>query len=274
MEIGAAYTPLANQGIYVEPLAVLEVRDSDGNTIFEDRSHKKIALPEATAYLITDMLRGVIMRGTGRAAMLDRPAAGKTGTTSDFTNAWFIGYTPDLLAAVWIGNDSQKIPVTIDNVALGSWKAAEIWGTLMRSALSQTPPSDFIPPAGIISGVEICVKSGDLAGNNCPETKFETYLAGTEPTKQCTLLHTDVPEGTDPANLIPETPVPGLVTPTPNPLTPLTATPANKKRRQVIVKICSESGLLATLFCPEDQVSAEMFVEGEEPTAYCNIHPR
>lgn len=98
MELTAAYTPLANQGIAVEPLAVLEVKDSDGNTIFEDRPHKKIALSEATAYLVTDMLRGVIMRGTGRSAMIDRPAAGKTGTTSDCTNAWFVGYTPDLLA--------------------------------------------------------------------------------------------------------------------------------------------------------------------------------
>ena len=170
LELTAAYTPLAGQGIYSEPIGVLEVRDSDGNVVFSDHSHKQVAIPEATAYVVTDMLRGVIMRGTGRGAMIDRPAAGKTGTTSDYTNAWFVGYTPDMVATVWIGNDSQRIPVQLNGATIGSAKAAEIWGNFMRKALSQTPVSDFIPPAGVVSGVEICTESGQLATPNCPET--------------------------------------------------------------------------------------------------------
>ncbi|MGE5582482.1 MAG: transglycosylase domain-containing protein [Bacillota bacterium] len=257
LELTGAYTPLANKGIYVEPIAVLEVKDADGNTIYEDHPHKQVAIPEATAYLMTDMLRGVIMRGTGRAAMIDRPAAGKTGTTSDYTNAWFVGYTPDLLASVWIGNDIQRNPVTINGAAIGSAKAAEIWGIFMRKALAQTPPSDFVPPAGIVSGIEVCTQSGELATANCPETKYETYLAGTEPTTPCH-IHQNGPAGTASPDGIPNG--------TGNQST------AAKNQKMVIAKICTESGLLATPYCPADKVNTEIFPEGQEPTASCNIH--
>ena len=237
----------------------------DGNIIFEDHSHKEVAIPEATAYLITDMLRGVIMRGTGRAANIGRPAAGKTGISSDYTNAWFVGYTPDLLAAVWIGNDSQRIPVTIDGATIGSSKSAEIWGTFMSKALEQTPPSDFIPPAGIVSGIEVCTESGELATGFCPETKFETYLAGTEPTIPCH-IHQNGP--VDPTNPNPS-PDPNANGTTNQPAT--TQTPATKKK-MVIVKICSKSHLLATPYCPAEDVTTEIFPEGQEPTQPCDIH--
>ena len=271
LEMAAAYTPLANQGIYVEPVAVLEVKDAEGNTIFEDRPHKRIALSEETAYLMTDMMRGVIMRGTGQAAMIDRPAAGKTGTTSDNTNAWFIGYTPDLLAAVWIGNDQQNKPVRLNNTIIGSGKAAAIWGAFMRKALSLTPPSDFVPPAGIASGVQICAQSGELATVNCPETKYETYLSGTEPTTPChlhpgTVINNEPTASPAPAADSPDSPAPQAVS------KPLPANGIHKKR--IAVKICTESGLLATPYCPERQVITEIFTEGEEPTASCNIHKK
>lgn len=281
MELTAAYTPLANQGVYVEPIAVLEVRDSNGNKIYEDTPHKKIALSENTAYLITDMLRGVIMRGTGRGAMIDRPAAGKTGTSSDYTNAWFVGYTPDLLASVWIGNDSQKIPTKIKDQVIGSGLAAQIWGAFMRKALAKTPPSNFPVPSGIVSGIEICGNSGALATVNCPEIKYETYLAGTEPTESC-ILHQ--PSTTFPNNDPSQNPYnpyynhnqnqidnnlnSGDNQPQTNQNPPL----APKKKRQVIVRICSESGMLAGPNCPEGQVMTEIFTEGEEPKSKCTVH--
>lgn len=268
LEMAAAYTPLANQGIYVEPVAVLEVKDADGNTIYEDRPHKRIALSEETAYLMTDMMRGVIMRGTGQAALIDRPAAGKTGTTSDNTNAWFIGFTPDLLAAVWIGNDQQNQPLRLNGSIIGSGTAAAIWGRFMRKALALTPPSDFVPPAGVVSGVEICAQSGELATPNCPETKYESYLSGTEPTAPCH-LH---PGNGGAESSGPTDSAPGSGT---SNLTDSKPLPANGiRKRKITVRICTESGLLATPFCPESQVMAETFTEGEEPTTSCNIHTR
>ncbi|NLY75234.1 MAG: PBP1A family penicillin-binding protein [Firmicutes bacterium] len=281
LELTAAYSPLANQGVYVEPIAVLEVRDSNGNKIFEDHPRKKIALSENTAYLITDMLRGVIMRGTGRGAMIDRPVAGKTGTSSDYTNAWFVGYTPDLLASVWIGNDAQKLPAKINDNVIGSATAARIWGAFMRKALVQTPPSNFPVPSGIVSGVEICPNSGALATVYCPEINYETYLAGTEPTESCILhqpsasLPNDNPytaphfdpdpyspeDGPEPENIERQ---PAL-NPSPSPQT-------GRRKRQIIVRICSESGMLSTDNCPQNQVMTEIFTEGEEPKEKCNVH--
>jgi penicillin-binding protein 1A len=264
LELASAYTPLANKGIYVEPIAVLQVKDADGNIIYEDHPHKQVAIPEDTAYVVTDMLRGVIMRGTGRAAMINRPAAGKTGTSSDYTNAWFVGYTPDLLAAVWIGNDSQRIPITINGATIGSGSAAAMWGDFMRQALDQTPPSDFEQPAGVVSGVEICTESGQLATGFCPETKFETFLAGTEPTTPCHIHQSD-------SSAEPTGGAENLTDPTGN-QPQLDSANNTPKKKMVIVKICSKSHLLATKYCPAEDVTAEAFPEGEEPTESCNIH--
>jgi penicillin-binding protein 1A len=269
IELASGYTPLANQGIYSEPIAVLEVKDSEGNVIFSDHSHQQVAIPEATAYLVTDMLKGVIIRGTGQSAMIDRPAAGKTGTTSNYTNAWFVGYTPDLLATVWIGNDAQNTAVKIKDMVLGSNNAAQIWGVFMSKALSHTPPSDFIVPPGIVSGIEICPHSGLLATSNCPETVYETYLAGTEPTEECYIhqLGQMIDTGTTPgAN--------GQYNNTTNASPEPNGTPTahTGKKKMVAVKICSASGLLATDKCPPDQVNVELFTEGEEPTKNCNVH--
>lgn len=286
LEMATAYAPLANQGLSVEPIAVLEVRDGDGHVIFEERTRKKVVISEATAYLVTDMLRGVIMRGTGRSALLDRPAAGKTGTTNDNTNAWFVGYTPDLLATVWIGNDAQNKPVQIDGAYIGSGRAARIWNQFMRKALSKTPPSDFIPPAGVVTGVEICTESGLLASPDCPEITYESYLSGTEPTEVCAMHSLAYPpffEDEPESPSFPET-TPGFpqtspendrIQPLPQPTPgPQASNPSQAPKRRIIVKICTESGLLASPYCPESLTAVEIFTEGEEPTEICNIHKR
>lgn len=227
------------------------------------------------------------MRGTGRGAMIDRPAAGKTGTSSDYTNAWFVGYTPDLLASVWIGNDAQKNPVKIDDQVIGSSSAARIWGAFMRKALAKTPPSNFPAPSGIVSGVEICPQSGSLATVYCPEIAYESYLAGTEPTESCILHQPSLNPPTNDSNVNPYYPYNPYGNPAQNP------TPADdnlnpeainqtqpiqnqpqpvKKKRQIIVRICTESGMLATANCPNSQVMTEIFTEGEEPKEKCNVH--
>ncbi len=288
LEMAAAYTPLAAQGIYAEPIAVLEVKDADGNTIYSDHSHKQVAIPEATAYLVTDMLKGVLIRGTGRAGMIDRPAAGKTGTTSNNTNAWFVGYTPDLLASVWIGNDAQNTAIKVDDRFIGSGTAAAIWGNFMTKALTGVPASDFIIPSGIVSGIEICTISGELATPNCSEIAYETYLAGTEPTVTCH-IHGEGAVAPTPLNfntyynpnstatpsppVVPTFPPEQTVQPTQAvKISPPTQQPTQPKKKMVVVKICSASGLVATDNCPPDQVTIEIFAAGEEPTAPCNVH--
>jgi penicillin-binding protein 1A len=185
MQMVTAYSVLANQGVRVEPLAVLRVEDKDGQVLEENRPQKQIVLADSTAYVVTDMMRGVIERGTGRAAAIGRPAAGKTGTTSDYTNAWFVGFTPELVAAVWLGNDTQKHPLAIPSYGyLGSAKAAEIWGNLMRRALADAPISDFPLPAGVVRSY-VDVAHGYLATDRCPDVRLEIFVQGTEPTQPC-----------------------------------------------------------------------------------------
>ncbi|MGE5508565.1 MAG: penicillin-binding protein 1A [Chitinophagales bacterium] len=187
MQMVTAYSVLANQGIRVDPIAVLRVEDKDGRVLEENTANKQIVLSEATAYVMTDMMRGVIERGTGRAANVGRPAAGKTGTTSDYTNAWFVGYTPELVTAVWIGNDVQKDPLVIPKYGnIGSAKAAEIWGDMMRQALAGSPITDFPMPDGVTRAY-VDEDHGYLATDRCPNVRLEVFVAGTEPTQACPL---------------------------------------------------------------------------------------
>ncbi|NPV80120.1 MAG: penicillin-binding protein 1A [Firmicutes bacterium] len=187
LEMARAYAVLASGGILAEPISILKVQDPDGNVLEEYHPVRRAVLDEKTAYIMTDMLKGVIERGTGKAANIDRPAAGKTGTTSDNTNAWFVGYTPDLVAAVWIGNDIQSRPLIYRGTAIGSSRAAQIWGIFMKSALRKTPPRDFPVPAGIDVGVSICKDSGLLATPQCPNVTKEVFIKGTEPTTFCNI---------------------------------------------------------------------------------------
>jgi penicillin-binding protein 1B len=130
------------------------------------------------------LLKGVLDRGTARSARIqgfDRPAAGKTGTTNDTKDAWFVGYTPDLLAVVWVGFDNQsKLGLS------GSQAALPIWTELMKRALAGTPVTDFVPPLGI-KMVDIDPLSGQRATPNCPQVIQEAFLEGDEPSGFCPL---------------------------------------------------------------------------------------
>ncbi|MGI6036361.1 MAG: penicillin-binding protein 1A [Limnochordia bacterium] len=187
LEMAAAYGVLANQGIRTEPMAILRIVGPDGSVLEENRPQREIVLREQTSYIITDMLRGVIERGTGRSANIGRPAAGKTGTTDDYTNAWFVGYTPEIVAAVWIGNDKPS-RMFYEGVNIGSGRAARIWSDFAKKALDGIPPSDFSRPDGIVDGLKIDIKTGQLAAPGCPsaQTRHEIFMKGTEPTGYCT----------------------------------------------------------------------------------------
>jgi penicillin-binding protein 1A len=186
LELATAYGVLANQGIKAEPFAIWKVTDANGNILEENSPKLEVVLSEQTSYVMTDLLRGVIERGTGKNANIGRPAAGKTGTHSDYQDAWFVGYTPELVSAVWFGEDTPKAMV-YRGVRYGSWNAATIWGNFMREALKNTPVSDFPKPSGLVEGVLIDTKTGLLVPDDCnlppEETRREIFIAGTEPTE-------------------------------------------------------------------------------------------
>jgi penicillin-binding protein 1A len=290
LELASAYTPLANQGIHSEPMGILMVKDDQGNVLIENTTNKSYVLRKETAFLVTDMLRGVIERGTGQRANIGRPAAGKTGTSSDYTNAWFVGYTPDLLAAVWIGNDSQKLPIRVNGKTLSSSAAAGVWGDFMRNALKSTPVSDFIPPPGVVTGIEVCAESGFLASPLCPDIRSETFISGTEPTDSCNIHGTGQFADTVSLDIClesgavatPDCPLEKIVRKTyfretglevrDGTFMPTERCPIHGKRKMVSVRICTDSGLLATPYCPKDHVVTQSFYEGEQPKEYCDYH--
>lgn len=149
LEMAEAYGVLANGGVKVQPTAIIKIVDRNGQVVEENSIQEKRVVEEKDAAIITDMLESVISGGTGGNAAIGRPAAGKTGTTDDEKDAWFVGYTPDLVAAVWIGDDygSETLGIT------GASTPAVMWGQFMANALANTPASDFSVPASAQSAV-------------------------------------------------------------------------------------------------------------------------
>lgn len=191
IEMVEAYSPLANAGVKVAPYFILEVRDADGVLLESNVPRREMVLDERTAYIVADMMRGVIYspNGTGKRADIGRPAAGKTGTADSNTDAWFVGFTPDMVAAVWIGEDTNR-EMRYPNIGvIGSGKAAEIWGAFMKQALAGAPPRDFAVPEAVLTGVRVCTASGELATSDCPESDIisEKFIEGTQPTRTCTV---------------------------------------------------------------------------------------
>lgn len=184
LEMAAAYGTLANGGLRTTPHAIAEVLDAKGKPLEATKPTSARAIPAEVAYLATDILKGVISKGTGTAAKIGRPAAGKTGTTQQYRDAWFVGYTPDLVAAVWVGYpDSQREMLSVHGrkVTGGSFPA-EIWAAFMKKALAKTPKRDFAQPNGLKSA-KICLQSGQLASEFCTQTATGLFLAEHLPEK-------------------------------------------------------------------------------------------
>lgn len=182
MELTSAYAVFANHGVRQDPLAILMITDSTGRTVYAgDAVPEQVMKPEI-AYLVTNLLKGVVERGTGwKARSLGRPAAGKTGTTNDYRDAWFVGYTPSLAAGVWVGYDDQR---SIGRKETGARAALPIWLEFMKKALKDVEPEDFAPPEGIIFK-QVDAKTGLLSTEGCPNSLREAFLPGTEPRKYC-----------------------------------------------------------------------------------------
>jgi penicillin-binding protein 1A len=172
------------------PVAIVKVTDAAGNVIDDNRLVRTQVIDPRIAYTATDVLKGVIDYGTARAADIGRPAAGKTGTTQEYRDAWFVGYTPDVVTVVWVGYPDEQKPMTdVHGVKVtgGSFPAL-IWAAYMRGALAGIPPTDFTKPAGTEwVAVTIDPVSGLLATEWCPDRQQASFLKGSEPTEYCNL---------------------------------------------------------------------------------------
>jgi len=169
LEMVRAYAVFANGGRLVEPMFITKVTDRDGKVLEENGPEPKQTLSPEISYVLTDMLKNVIQSGTGRAAAkLGHHVAGKTGTTSDFRDAWFIGYTPSLIAGVWVGYDDFR---SLGDKETGARTALPIWLSFMTAAGQGEQPEDFPVPEGV-GWLEI-----NLKGNGYPLPVFESSPA-------------------------------------------------------------------------------------------------
>ncbi len=187
LELVAAYAAFANGGHVVKPVLILDIVDAEGNTLFSQRSGLgERVMDERVAWLISDILSDNLARApsftTHSILQIGRPAAAKTGTTTDFRDNWTIGYTPNLVVGVWVGNADNTPMVNISGVS----GAGPIWHQFMRTVLRGQPELQFERPDGLVQ-VEICALSGKLPTPDCPYTRRDWFIEGTEPTEYDTL---------------------------------------------------------------------------------------
>jgi 1A family penicillin-binding protein len=179
-----AYAPLANGGARPEARTIIRIYERYRNNWTEIPPTVKPVLSPAIAYVTTSMLKDVLIYGTAKSLhgfARERPAAGKTGTTDDYRDAWFVGYTPQLITGVWAGYDKPK---PMGRGFTGGAICAPIWGRFMRQALANKPAVDFPKPDSVVS-VLIDPVTGYLATPDCPKKREEFYVAGTQPTVYC-----------------------------------------------------------------------------------------
>jgi penicillin-binding protein 1A len=180
IELVNAYTSFAAGGMYEPARLITRMRDPSGKEVRPPERHPVQALSPAGAYLITSMMTSVVQGGTGKAAMsLQRPIAGKTGTSNKVRDAWFVGFTPELVAGVWIGYDDLR---GLGPRESGANSALPVWIEFMKGALKDTPAVDFPVPAGV-EMAKIDPKSGNLAYDGQPDAIDEVFLEGTVPTE-------------------------------------------------------------------------------------------
>ena len=177
-EMVGAFSTFANQGLRMKPMLITRITDREGNAIEENRSQAKDAIRADTAYIMTSLLRGVVERGTAvRAKALGRPIAGKTGTTNDFTDAWFIGFEPSLCAGVWVGFDEKKD--SLGKGETGGHAALPIWLDFWKPVMAEKPVEEFSIPNNIVF---VPVDEMGRPGHaGMPGVQMEAFVAGTEP---------------------------------------------------------------------------------------------
>ena len=178
-EMTSAFAVFPNQGVRMRPYSIQKVTDREGNVLEENKPEPRDAIRADTAFVMTNLLRGVVQRGTAiKAAALNWPIGGKTGTTDDYTDAWFIGFDPDITIGVWVGLDQKK---PIGHNQTGAEAALPIWIEIMKTWIGdRLEPPKFEPPGNIVF-VSVDKSSGGAADETTPEAISEAFIAGTEP---------------------------------------------------------------------------------------------
>jgi penicillin-binding protein 1A len=182
----AAYAAFANHGLVPRPVIIRRVEDRDGRVLYESQPHSTQAITETTAFLMATMMADVINAGTAAGARrlgFTLPAAGKTGTTNNFNDAWFIGFTPKLVTGVWVGFDE---PRTILPNGFAADLAVPMWTTFMKAATHGDRSDWFTPPVGVTTA-RVCRLSGKLATEGCEDTYVEYFARNAAPTAYCDL---------------------------------------------------------------------------------------
>src|SRR5712671_2467004 len=190
MELIAAYTAFATLGTRAEPVGVLRVEDRQGTILWQPAIRREPVMDPEHTWLMVDMMKDVIRRGTAfsavwKAGFTQVPAAGKTGTTDDYTDAWFIGYTPELVTGIWVGYDIQQR--ILEHNAGGGKIVAPAWTAFMRDVYDRRPaPPDWERPDSLITR-EVDWSNGYLATPFCPQEvrHWDWFYPGTEPTQAC-----------------------------------------------------------------------------------------
>ncbi len=183
-EIVAAFAPMGNDGIYAKPYLIQRVETSQGEVLEEATIQQREALDPAVAYVMANLLESTLREGTGARAGhygFHGTGAGKTGTTNDYTDAWFVGFTPRLCAGVWVGFD-EKIPMGRNKT--GGVMALPVWAEFMGRIAAESPDEPFPRPAGV-NEQPICLRTGRLATSRCDSVRTEVFIDGTEPRQLC-----------------------------------------------------------------------------------------
>jgi penicillin-binding protein 1A len=195
LDVTKIFATLASGGVYHQPECILKITDSEGKVLYEykaeENENNRSILDAPIAYYVTKILERVISEGTGTAANIGRLAAGKTGTTSDYRDAWFGGYTPELATVVWMGYEQSNKPMEKINgkTMVGGVYPAAIWKEFMSNALKDRPVTDFNAPKEELVDVEVCQVSGLLPTFWCPKETlgFRIFVKGKEPIEYCNI---------------------------------------------------------------------------------------
>jgi penicillin-binding protein 1A len=180
LELLKAYSVFTNHGYLVDPVFILKVEDRNGNVLEEMAPERRKVMEKSTAFIMTNLLEGVVKNGTGwRAKALKRPAAGKTGTSNDLYDAWFVGYTPQYITGVWVGLDEEA---PMGKGETGSRASAPIWVGFMKRVHEGVPVEVFQPPEGVVFA-KIDAETGLLPIPESKDVIFECFKDGTVPTE-------------------------------------------------------------------------------------------
>jgi len=189
--MASAYTIFPNGGIRAQPISIINVVTKDGDVLEKKSIRMKRKFDAAPVFLTTNIMKGVIDNGTGagaRARGYHAIAAGKTGTTSNYRDAWFVGFTPALLALSWVGYDDNE-----STKMSGSRAALPIWTGFMKE-VAPAGNGDFAGPPGVIL-IKVDPETGGLPDRSCPGVRYEAFIEGTEPQRTCEDIRSEIPSG-------------------------------------------------------------------------------